>query len=113
MKRHTVELTDKELLADAWAELRGTRRPPISGRSSSTRTAAFSARHRDLCERCGKYIQPGDAIRYHRDSSGVVHNGCRPPHLTVTVVRETPVVTGTRKPMVCPECHLEHAGPCW
>jgi hypothetical protein len=113
-KQRTKELTNKEFLASAWRELRGTPRATSApGRSSSTRTAPFSARYRGLCERCGMYIERGDEIRYHRDFSGVVHSGCRATDLTVTVVHETAVVTGTRMPTVCPECHLEHAGPCW
>jgi hypothetical protein len=112
-KHRNEELTDEQLLASARSELRGTRRTRTWGRSSSTRSAAFSARYRGLCERCGKYIERGDDIRYHRDFSGVVHDGCRPPDLTVTVAKNAAVVTGARVPGVCPECHLEHAGSCW
>lgn len=110
-KRRTVRLTDKELLADARTELRGAS-IPTRGKSSAIRTASFSARYRGVCERCGKPIERGDEIRYHRDFSGVVHDWCRAPDRTVTVVQESAVVTGTRTPTACPECHLEHAGPC-
>jgi hypothetical protein len=111
-KQRNGELTDEELLASAWRELRGTRRPPTTGRSSSTRTAAFSARYRGVCERCGRFIERGDEIRYHRDFSSVVHNGCRAADLTAAV-QKTTVVTGSRMPTVCPDCRLEHAGSCW
>ena len=79
------------------------------GRSSAIRSGSFSAKWPGVCERCGKPIERFDEVRYHHDFSGVVHDGCCRP----VRIRRTPVATGTRMPMMCPECHLEHSGPCW
>jgi hypothetical protein len=113
MSRQPAEFTDKELLADAWAQLSrtsraATRRP--SGASSRT----FPARLRGLCHRCGRWIDRGNQVRFDKDFVGVVHSGCRPPEVSVTMMAE-PAVTDTREPNTtpCSECHLIHAGECW
>lgn len=106
------ELSDTELLASAWRELAG-KSGITPTKSSSTRTAPFSARRRGLCEQGGRWINRGDDVRFHRDFSGVVHDGCKPPPITVGGVAK-PVVIGKREaPTVCLECHLMHAGQCW
>jgi hypothetical protein len=105
-------LTDRQFLASAWNELKAAPKVIQPGRPSSTRTALFSARYRGLCDRCGRWIDRGDEVRYHRDFSRVVHSGCRPPALNVTKVTDKVVVTNARMPGLCPGCDLEHAGEC-
>jgi hypothetical protein len=52
-------------------------------------------------------------VRFHKDFSSVVHDGCKPPPVTVDKI-EKPVVTGKREVLtVCLECHLAHSGECW
>jgi hypothetical protein len=110
-KSHRRKMTSKSLLASTWSEVRGAEAIIHPGRSSSTRTAPFSARYRGLCERCGRWINLGDEIRYHRDFDGPVHSGCRAPEFTVA---EKPVVTGRRDPTtLCLSCFLIHSGECW
>ena len=113
-KSHHREITDKQLLATAWSELRGSPRVIHPGRSSPARTAPFSAKRRGLCERCGRWIDRGDEVRFHKDFSGVVHTGCRAPEVTVASVLGQPVVTGGREPTTpCSSCFLIHSGECW
>ena len=109
---------DRALLASALEELsRAT--PTYTGRSSSTRTRVFSARYESICERCGFQIAVGQDIRYHRDFSSAVHDGCRPPKVTIRTTAATAPPKRVAKtvppqqPPLCPECHLEHAGVCW
>jgi hypothetical protein len=112
-KTHRRAVTDKQLLASAWSELRSGPAVIHPGRSSSARTAPFSARYRGLCARCGRWINQGDEIRYHHDFDGPVHSGCRAPEVTVTTIGKVTVAAGTQGPSLCLDCHLEHAGDCW
>jgi hypothetical protein len=111
--RRRRELTDQQLLTCVSSELRGLPRVATTGRASATRTAPFSAHYRSRCERCGRWIERGNDVRYHRDFDGVVHSGCRPPAVTVTRIEEKVVVTNARHPELCPHCRIEHAGECW
>jgi hypothetical protein len=103
------QITDKQLLADAWAQLEGTS-VPVARRASGARSRGFPARRRGLCHRCGRWIDRGDQVRFHKGFIGVVQSGCRPPAVTVTTVSK-PTVTGKREPNItpCSECHLVHA----
>lgn len=114
MRRYRArELSDQQLLADAWRELRDAPRA-TTGRASSTRTRAFSARYRSLCGRCGRWINRGDDVRFHEDFTGVVHSGCRAPSVTVKHVQKpvVPKEAKVRGSRLCRDCHLEHAGEC-
>lgn len=112
-KSHRHHMTDGQLLASAWSELIGTPRVIHPGGSSSVRTAPFSARYRGLCDRCGRWINRGDQIRYHRDFSGPVHSGCRASEVASTGVYTGGVTRRSRTPPLCPECRTEHVGGCW
>lgn len=103
--------TDKALLASAWAELGRAPKARV-GRSSRKRSAVFIARNEGICGRCGHPIKVGQDIRFHDDFPGVVHTGCRPPKVTTRWVRGR-AVQALRQPVICSECHLEHAGECW
>jgi hypothetical protein len=114
IKRRRTEMTDRQLLADARRQLRGRPSVTTAGMPSSVRTRAFSAKYQGLCARCGRFVNRGDEIRFHRDFSGFVHSGCRAPEVIVTKARMlAAVVTGSRDAVVCSDCHLEHRGPCW
>ena len=110
---------DRELLASAVRELsRAT--PAYTGTSSSTRSRVFPARRGDVCVRCGFMIMVGQDIRYHRDYGSYVHDGCRPPKVTIRTADRVAVpqpraapATPPRQPQLCPECHLEHVGGCF
>jgi hypothetical protein len=82
-----------------------------AGRSTSDRSAIFSAKYNGLCERCGFPIKVGQDIRYHNDFSGVVHSGCRAPDVT-TRLRFRTTARVVRQPVLCPASNLEHAGEC-
>jgi hypothetical protein len=113
MERNAAQLTDEQLLADAWAQLNGTS-GDATRRASGGSSRAFPARSRGLCHRCGRWIDRGDQVRFHRGFVGVVHSGCRPPEVTAKALG-APAVTGKREPNTppCSECHLIHAGGCW
>jgi hypothetical protein len=112
MKRH-ADFTDEQLLADAWTRMNGT--PRTFDRRASGRTSRiFPARHWGVCGRCGREIHRGDAVRFQKDFTGVVHTGCRAPEVTVTALAK-PTVTDKRESVTapCSDCHLVHAGECW
>jgi hypothetical protein len=69
---------------------------------------------RQLCHRCGRWIDRGDQVRFLKGFIGVVHSECRPPEVTAKALA-APAVTGKREPNTtpCSECHLIHAGQCW
>jgi hypothetical protein len=105
-RRRSSEMTDKELLTSAWAQLRNKPRADSSG--------CFRARYPGECPRCEKRIAVGQEIHWVADFDGYVHFGCKPkpevleggkPH-TVTVRRFSTI------PNVCRDCNIEHAGPC-
>lgn len=110
--------SDRQLLASAWAEVARAPRARV-GRSSTRSSAVFTARRAGFCARCGFDIRVGQDIRYHSDFTGVIHDGCRAPRVTVrtpkTASRQarTTGVAVARTPELCPECHEEHAGDCW
>ena len=101
----------RALLASAWEEVGRAPRARI-GRSSRTRSAVFSARYEGFCDRCGFPIKVGQDIRYHDDFPGVVHTGCREPEVAIRV-RQVRTAQPPRRPAVCKDCHIEHAGECW
>jgi hypothetical protein len=109
---------DRELLAAALEEL-SRAAPARTGSSNSTRSAVYAARYGSICARCGFPITVGQDIRFRHDF-GAVHDGCRPPKVTIRTIstastpqpRSAPVMPA-RRPMLCPECHLEHAGGCF
>jgi hypothetical protein len=113
MPWNAAQFGDKELLADAWAQLNGTS-GDATGRLSGGSPRAFPARSRGLCQRCGRWIDRGDQVRFHKGFIGVVHSECRPPEVTAKALA-TPAVTGKREPNTtpCSECHLIHGGQCW
>lgn len=103
---------DRALLASAWRELHGDSNVITDSRSSLRHSASFTARYAGICDRCGLPIEVGQDVRFHRNFLGVVHTGCRAPAVNIhRVDRQT--VENTRQLSVCPDCHLEHAGPCW
>ena len=114
-------LSDDELLASAWRDL--SRAPTTyRGRNSSTRSPVRVAKFQGLCERCGSPIEVGQDIRFHNDFGAAVHDGCRPPKLTVRTKgagasppphATTAKVAHAQPLLLCPHCHLEHAGECW
>lgn len=96
--------------------------PVDSGGTASARWPVLVARYESLCQRCGLPIRVGQDILFHRDFPGAVHDGCRPPRLTVrtmgagasTAPRATTAKVAHARPLLlCPRCHLEHAGECW
>ena len=106
-RRRSSEMTDKELLASAWAQLRNKPRADSSG--------CFRARYPGECPRCERGIAVGQEIHRVADFDGYVHFGCKPkpevleggkPHI-VTVRRFSTI------PNVCRDCNTEHRGPCW
>jgi hypothetical protein len=108
------KLTDKQLLDDAWRELQGAPRTKTFDTVSSSRSRAFSAKWSGICGRCGRFIKPGDDVRFVEGYDAVVHDGCRAPTVTVTkMTKEPSIVAGTREPTVCSECQLIHSGECW
>jgi hypothetical protein len=113
-KKGRRELTNTQLLSDAWDQLQDKPRA-VTGRATSDRSPVFSARYRGLCGRCGRWIDRGDDVRFQKDFVGVVHSGCRPPKVTVTFMPRPTAPPGKREQDTtpCPECHLVHAGDCW
>lgn len=111
-------LSDRELLASAWRDL--SRAPATySGRSTADRSPVFVAKFGGECERCGSPIKVGQDIRFHRDFSDPVHDGCKPAKATVRATgagASPPPCTAARvkarPPRPCPLCHLEHGGEC-
>lgn len=96
--RRSRGMTDNELLASAWGELKGTGRIETRRMPFPTRTAPFSARHRTLCERCGRWIERGDDVRFHSDFSGAVHGGCKPPPITLAAVAKPSIRASDQSP---------------
>lgn len=113
MSSHKLNRSDRLLLKSAWAEVARAPRARV-GRSTSTRSASFSAQYVGMCRRCGLPIQPGQDIRYHRDFADAIHSGCRAPKSAPAQsgVNRIAKVVGARHPQLCPDCHLEHAGDC-
>lgn len=107
-------------MLSAWAEVANAPRV-LMGRSSETRSASYTAGYGGFCGRCERPILVGQDIRFHTDFDGPVHNGCRPPRVTVSGTRAatslsprtTKTVTATRQPPLCRDCYTEHAGECW
>ena len=94
---------DRKLLADAQADLLAA--PTVLG---TGRPKTFIARYVGFCPRCGRLIRVGQVIRRHADHDSVAHDRCRAVQKPVTQT-----VSGVRQPKLCPDCYLEHAGPCW
>src|SRR4051794_28279209 len=101
-RRYTSELSDQQLLASAWAQLRNKPKTDSSG--------CFRARYPGTCPRCEKRIAVGQEIHRHADFDGYVHLNCKPkpevleggkPHI-VTVRRFSAA------PNVCRDCNTEH-----
>ncbi len=109
---------DRALLVSAVEEILRAPTPPTA-KVRSGRTRVFIARYEGICDRCGFPITVGQDIRFHRDFDRFVHNGCRPPKVTIRTTAATAPPTRTAKatapqqPPLCTECHLEHAGVCW
>lgn len=109
--------SDRALLASAWREVSG--HASVRGRSSS---APFQARYAGFCGRCGRAVETGQMIQFHRGFDDVVHIGCHAPGVFVrtaeVVVSQQPGGGGdgsvvSRQPPLCDKCNLEHAGECW
>lgn len=113
-RRNAVaEPSDHELVASAWRVLHRARNPH-TGKASAHYSSPFRAKYRGLCERCGRWIDRGDDVRFVKGFAGVVHSGCRPPAVTVTKrIEEVHAVASRHAPVVCAECNLEHNGECF
>lgn len=101
--------SDSRLLRSAKRELEARSRVRLeTSRSTSERSIVFTAKWAAHCNRCLKPITKGQDIRFVDGYQGAVHDHCRPPSTTPRTrkPRATP-------PSVCPDCHLEHGGPCW
>ncbi|QGJ90125.1 hypothetical protein HWC80_gp087 [Mycobacterium phage Indlulamithi] len=86
----------------------------------------FKAKYGGVCNQCGFSYEKGEAVHYVKDR--VAHEHChantqfdnypavddedRRIHRSVAN-SEGYVARGIRKPKLCKECHIEHAGECW
>lgn len=68
-------------------------------------TPVFEARYPGHCHLCDDHIDPGDLVRY--DDDEVVHNKCA----SAEAITTSPKVGSSVA--VCPECNIDHAGPCF
>lgn len=105
-RKRPKKLTDQELLASAWAQLRN--KPKLD--SSGCMRAVYPGH----CPRCERDIAVGQEIHRHADFPGWVHRGCKikPPVLE----QGRPHTVSARKLAshdACLHCHLEHSGECW
>jgi hypothetical protein len=105
--RSTRELSDQELLASAWAQLRNKPRADSTG--------CFRARFPGKCPRCEKRVAVGQEIHRHPEFDGYVHLGCKrkPEVLEGGKPHSVTVRRFSTAPGVCRQCNTEHAGPCW
>ena len=81
-----------------------------SGRETREHSFAFIAKYDGQCPRCSKRIHAGDDVRFVDDYGGVCHDGCH--DIDCPTKQPSYKVKGARKPALCPDCHMEHAGEC-
>lgn len=109
--RRSRGITDNELLASGWGELKGTAMVKTRRIPFPTCTAPFSTRHRTLCERRGRWFE-GATYSFAQTSRARCIAGASPTDYPAAVAK--PIVRGERpEPPVCLECHLMLAEGCW
>ena len=103
---------DRRLLARARRDALAAQHNFRLGRADGARSDCFIAHWPGVCPRCRKPFKRGAVIRFHADyDDALVHDGCNPappPRRR----KDSPVVTGVKKPACCPHCWTVHRGEC-